>query len=201
MTRIRRLAKLVYFPIAIFTAILIIFKSAGYFNPDFSHGFLSGKKLFFDGHYKYFLYMHILAAPLTIFAGILQFSLSRKNVLHRVSGYVYMIAVVIAAAGGLVMSFYSLGGAASGISFLALSVLWLVFTFKAFSSIRKGDVEAHKRMMTRSFILANSAILLRLFSFISNHFTQIDPVSAYVFISWFSWVPWLLMYETMRFFR
>jgi hypothetical protein len=52
--------------------------------------------------------------------------------------------------------------------------------------------------MTRSFILANSAILLRLFSFFTNSFLSIDPVSAYIIIAWLSWLPWLLIYECVR---
>jgi hypothetical protein len=52
--------------------------------------------------------------------------------------------------------------------------------------------------MTRSFILANSAILLRLFAFISNHYLDADPVNAYIVISWLSWLPGVLIYEGLR---
>jgi uncharacterized membrane protein len=194
-------AKIIYFAIAFLVACMIILKSTDYFNPDFSHGFLSDKKEIFDKWYKYFLYMHICSAPLTIFSGILQFSLSRKTKFHRLSGYVYIVAVVFAAIGGFFMSFKSIGGIASGISFLTLSVLWIFFTVKAFTSIKSGNIPAHKRFMTRSFILANSAILLRLFSFISNSYIHVNPVTAYIFISWFIWVPWLLIYEWMKPYR
>jgi hypothetical protein len=68
-------------------------------------------------------------------------------------------------------------------------------------AIKSGNIPKHKEYMTRSFILANSAILLRLFSFISNHYIHADPVSSYILIVWLSWLPWLLIYELVRFKR
>lgn len=200
-TNIGRLAKVIYFIIAFLVACMIVLKAIDYLNPDFSKGFLLGKKLFFDQWYKYFLYLHIFAAPLTIFAGILQFSLNRKTKLHRLSGYVYMIAVVFASIGGFFMSFKSIGGSVSAISFLLLACLWIFYTVKAFTAIKSKKFEEHKIYMIRSFILANSAILLRLFSFISNTYSDINPITAYVFISWFSWLPWLLIYECVLVYR
>ena len=198
---IGRLAKVIYFIIAFLVASLIVVKAIEYLTPNFNNSFLSDKKLVFDQWYKYFFYLHIFAAPLTIFAGILQFSLSRKAKLHRISGYVYMIAVLWAAISGFFMSFKSIGGFASGISFLILSCLWIYFTAKAFAAIKRGNFEAHKEFMTRSFILANSAILLRVFSFISNSYLDVNPLSAYLFNTWFSWLPWLLIYEFMLRFK
>lgn len=196
-----RLAKVIYFIIAFLVTSLIVVKAIEYLTPDFNNSFLSGKKLVFHQWYKYFFYLHIFAAPITIFAGILQFSLKRKTKLHRISGYVYIVAVVLAAISGFVMSFKSIGGFASGISFLILSTLWIYFTAKAFTEIKKGNYEVHKQFMTRSFILANSAILLRVFSFISNSYMDVDPISAYLFNAWFSWLPWLLLYEVILRFK
>src|SRR5690242_19167264 len=120
-------AKVLYFVLAFLVTCTIILKSIDYSHPDFSHGFLSGKKDVFHHWYKYFLYIHIIAAPLTIFCGILQFSLNTKNKFHRISGYVYLLAVFFAAIGGFFMSFRSIGGIVSGSSFLILSVLWIFF--------------------------------------------------------------------------
>lgn len=198
---IGRLAKVIYFIIAFLVASLIVVKAIEYLTPDFNNSFLSGKKLVFDKWYKYFFYLHIFAAPLTIFAGILQFSLNRKAKLHRLSGYVYLVAVVFASISGFFMSFKSIGGFVSGISFLILACLWIYFTARSFTEIKKGNFEKHKEFMTRSFILANSAILLRVFSFISNSYIDVDPLSAYLFNAWFSWLPWLLIYEFMLFFE
>ncbi len=191
-------AKAVYFTIAFIIGCMVVFKSIDYIHPDFSHGFLSDKRDFFDQWYKYFLYLHIVFAPLTIFSGILQFSLNRKTKLHKLTGYIYIFSVAFAAFSGFFMSFKSLGGIAGDLSFLMLSILWIIFTYKAFALIKKGEIENHKMYMTRSFILANSAILLRLFSFITNTCLNVNPVSAYVVDAWLSWLPWLIIFEVGR---
>ena len=192
--------KFIYFLLALSITCLIIVKSIDYFHPDFDHGFLSDKKIFFDKWYKYVLYLHILTAPITIIAGILQFSLPRKKKLHRLAGSIYIVSALLAAVAGFFMSFKSIGGLPASISFMILSCLWIFFTIKAFTCIRAGNIMAHKSYMTRSFILANSAILLRLFSFLSNHYLHGDPVISYIFISWLSWLPWILLYEFIRYF-
>lgn len=191
----KRLVKTFYFIFAFLVACLIILKSLEYFHPDFDHGFLMNKKEVFEHWYKYALYLHIVTAPITIFAGILQFSLNAKNKFHRISGYVYVTAVLFAATGGFFMALKSIGGTLSSISFIALDILWVTFTIKAFLLAKDGNISAHKVYMTRSFILANSAILLRLFSFVSNYYLHANPVMAYVVISWLSWLPALLLYE------
>jgi uncharacterized membrane protein len=196
--RSRQLAKFSYFTLAFLIAGMIVIKAIDYFHPDLTHGFLSGKKDVFHSWYKHALYVHIVTAPLTIFAGILQFSLNTKNRFHRLSGYVYLAAVFFAAISGFFMSFKSIGGMASSISFGILSILWLVYTINSFLFIKAGNIAMHREYMTRSFILANSAILLRLFSFISNHYLDTDPVNAYIVISWLSWLPGLLVYEGLH---
>jgi uncharacterized membrane protein len=188
-------AKYVYYLVAVLVAALIIFKSVDYLRPDFSRGFLFGKEKVFEKGYKYFLYAHMFTGPLTIFAGILQFTLKRTTKIHRVSGYVYIVGAIIASLSGLYMSFYSIGGLASGASFFILAVLWLYFTVRAFTEIRKRNVIQHQRFMTRSFILANSAVLLRVFSFLFAILSRIDPTEAYILIAWLCWAPWLAAYE------
>ena len=174
---------------------MIVVKVFGYFTPDFTHGFLADKEEIFEKWYNYFFYIHIIFAPITIFAGILQFSLNRKSKLHRLSGYVYLLAVLFAATGALGMSLKTIGGIYTSISFFIMDFLWIYFSIKAFTSIRNKEIEKHQRFMIRSFILANSAILLRLFSFISNNYIDFNPISEYTFNVWFSWLPWLLIYE------
>jgi uncharacterized membrane protein len=193
-----RLVKFSYFTLAFLIAGMIVIKAIDYFHPDLTHGFLSGKRDVFHSWYKYALYVHIVTAPLTIFSGILQFSLSVKKKFHRLSGYVYLAAVFCAGISGFFMSFKSIGGMGSSISFGILSILWLLFTIKSFLCIKAGNIPMHKAYMTRSFILANSAILLRLFSFISNHYLGADPVNAYIVISWLSWLPGLVIYEGLH---
>lgn len=189
-----RLAKPIYFLIALLIGLLILVKSLDYFNPDFHSGFLIDKKEIFQ-FYRYFLYLHIIGAPIALFAGLFQFTF-KKSKLHQKIGFVYFLVIVVTAApGGFFMSFYALGGAASVINFLLLSSLWFFFTLKAFLEIRKGNYSAHVRFMTRSFILTNSAILIRILSYFNNQTQIIDPITGYILIGWLSWLPALVVFE------
>jgi uncharacterized membrane protein len=191
---ILRLVKGVYFVIAVIFGLLIIVKSLDYFCPDFSQGFLSDKGLVFYS-YKYFLYAHIIASPIAFFVGIFQLAFSRTKA-HRVLGWIYVCSIIFfAAPGGFYMAFYAIGGDISTINFTVMAIFWAYFTLKAFLKIKAGDILQHRQFMNRSFILTNSAILIRLFSFVNNHYGLMDVTTGYILISWLSWLPWLLIYE------
>jgi len=192
-----RLVKLFYFAIAFLIALLIVAKSVDYFSPDFSKGFLIGKENIFS-FYKFFLYAHILFSPVALISGLFQFSFQRSN-LHRFMGKIYVVSVLgFASPSGLFMSFFSIGGISSVINFFLLSLLWFLFTLKAYQFIKTGNTIEHKKFMIRSFILANSAVLLRLFSYINNHYKLIDVVTGYNIIVWISWLPILLLFELLN---
>lgn len=192
-----RLVKGTYFVIAFFVCLLIILKSIEYFSPDFEQGFLIGKSGIFPV-YKFFLYGHIVGAPIALLTGILQFLL-RKSKLHRTIGLTYIISILLLAApGGLGMSFYAIGGTISTVNFLLLSILWLLYTTLAFYYAKQKNYVKHRAMMTRSFILTNSAILIRLFSYINHELLLFELELGYIIISWISWLPALLTYEIVQ---
>jgi len=188
------LGKYVYFTLALLIGALVVYKSLDYLSPDFTSGFLSDKQEVFPA-YAPFLYMHILGAPLALLAGLYQFTFP-KRAGHKTVGKVYLYSIVLLAApGGFGMAFFALGGMWSVINFLLLSSLWFGFTIIAYRQIKKGDPLQHRQFMIRSFILTNSAVLIRLFSFINNSFQITDVMTGYVIISWLSWVPFWLGYE------
>lgn len=192
-----RLVKGIYFVTAFLICLLIILKSIEYFSPNFDQGFLIGKSGIFP-FYKIFLYSHILGAPSAFLAGLFQFSF-RKSKLHRTIGLVYVASILLLAApGGLGMSFYAIGGMLNSINFLLMSLLWLLTTSMAFYYAKQKVYEKHRAMMTRSFILTNSAILIRLFSYINHELLLFELELGYIIISWISWLPALLTYELVQ---
>ncbi len=192
-----RQVKLFYYFIALIIGILIIIKSIDYLNPDFTRGFLSGKENIFS-FYKPFLYAHIIFAPVALISGLFQFSFIRSGI-HKIMGKIYIVSVLFfAAPSGFVMSFYAIGGISSVINFFLLSSLWFLFTFKAYQLIKNGNSVEHRKFMTRSFILTNSAVLLRLFSYLNNHFGFVDVITGYNIIVWISWLPILIAFELLN---
>ncbi len=191
-----QLVKKTYFVIALIFGILIVVKSKDYLFPNFNYGFLVGKKNIFF-FYKFFLYAHIIGAPIALFTGLIQFTFKNSK-LHPAFGKAYILSVLILAApSGLIMSFYAKGGFLGILNFLILSILWWIFSYKAYTFIKNGNVKRHKEMMIRSFILANSAVGLRLLGFINHEFQLFNIDYAYLIISWFSWLPAYIFYEIL----
>lgn len=116
--------------------------------------------------------------------------------LHRLLGTVYVFGTLfISAPCGLILAFYAFGGTLSKVSFISLSVLWFVFTYKAWIKAKHHDFNAHKRYMERSFILLFSAIVLRLHCVAFERIFGWAGMETYTFISITSWVVPLLAYE------
>lgn len=192
-----QLAKNGYWILALTICFLIIIKSTDYFYPDFSRGFLIGKKDVFS-FYKVFLYAHITASPIAFLLGIFQFGF-RRSKLHKILGKAYVLSILFfAAPAGFFMAWFAIGGVPSIVNFSLMAILWFVFTLKAYKSIWDGKIEEHRNFMIRSFILTNSAILIRLLSFVNNQFSIVDGTLGYILISWISWLPVLLVYELIQ---
>ncbi|MEL7147749.1 MAG: DUF2306 domain-containing protein [Bacteroidota bacterium] len=192
-----RLVKRGYFVIALVIGLLIFLKSVDYYSPNFEKGFLIGKSEIFP-FYKILLYSHIIGAPIALMTGLFQFTFQQSRQ-HRKMGLLYVISVLfLAGPGGLGMSFFALGGLINTLNFLLLSILWILTTFLAFYYAKRKDYAKHRSMMIRSFILTNSAILIRLFSYINHQLLIFEPETGYTVISWLSWLPTLLIYEILQ---
>lgn len=178
---------------------MIFNKSLDYYQPDFSHGFLLGKREAFEGVFKYGLYAHIIAAPLALLIGTFQvmFRYERRWAkAHRWLGIVYALLILcMAAPGGFIMSFYAMGGPLGTLGFAMLSALWFGFTWQAWQLARTGQYAQHRCYMLRSYVLTLSAISLRLLSFAFIHYGNYSGEESYLLVSWLSWVPQLLLLE------
>ena len=173
---------------------MITLKATTFLDLVFNKGFLADKKELFNS-YKWPLYLHAFSAPIALLIGIFQFSTKPKK-LHKWLGRVYVISILyFAAPSGFYMAFYAVGGLVSSLSFWLLTALWWWFTYKAFHLAKNHNYKAHKRFMTRSFILTNSAIALRILGFVNLKFIHMNLESAYIIISWLSWTPFLLSNE------
>lgn len=150
-------------------------------------------------YYRLSFYLHIFSSLIIILSGFVLFSskiLKNQASLHRIVGKLYVgLVLLISAPSGLIMAFHANGNLATKISFILLTILWWLFTYKGYSTIRKGDIKAHKNWMYRSYALTMSAITLRLAQMILNSFWELDPELQYCFISWGSWIVNLLFVE------
>lgn len=144
-------------------------------------------------------YIHVFTAIMALPAGFTQFSktlLKKYPAVHRLNGKIYVTSILLLAApSGFYIGLFANGGFSSRISFCLLAILWIVFTWHAYSKAREKKIKQHKAFMYRSFALTLSAITLRAWKYILIGLFHPRPMDVYQVIAWLGWVPNLLMAE------
>jgi len=165
--------------------------------------FLQTKQLIYHVDvWRVSFYTHVFCSVVIIPSGLLQFSkyiLKKQVRLHRVSGFIYLVTVVlISGPAAFVMSLYANGGVPAQASFTLLTICWVTCTFIAYRAVVKKDYERHGRWMLRSYALTLSAICLRIYAALFDVWNvNLPPVETYVLLAWISWTPNLIVAEFM----
>jgi uncharacterized membrane protein len=144
------------------------------------------------------LQVHIAASAVALTLGPLQFLRAvraRTPSLHRWIGRFYIAACLAGGLAGGLIAMYSSSGAIAGAGFLALAILWLLFTGLALNAALQRNFLAHERWMIRSFALTFAAVTLRIYLPIGIILNEGEFVLPYTIIAWLSWVPNLLVAE------
>ena len=142
--------------------------------------------------YLSIFYIHVIFSILVLIAGFIQilpiYKLIPKS-LHRFSGYLYAIFVLLfAAPSGLFIGYYANGGVLAILAFEILGVLWIFYTARAIFHIKNGKFNEHKYDMWRSYALALSALTLRFWKVIIVYLFQPNPMQSYIIVAWIGWV-------------
>lgn len=142
-------------------------------------------------YYKIAFFSHVYSSIIVISLGLTQFSKTIRNqfvLTHKLSGIAYIIlTLLIASPSGLIMSYHANGGLISQISFSTLSILWFIFTLKAYQSIKKREYLKHRDFMIRSYALTLSAISLRLLKYGIVTIYELAPIDTYKIVSILGW--------------
>jgi uncharacterized membrane protein len=139
--------------------------------------------------------LHVFSAVFALALGSLQFSAglrARHPRLHRAMGRLYLgVGVLVGGLSGLYLAAGAFGGPVARLGFATLALAWLYTGWKAYSSIRAGDVASHRAWMLRNFALTTAAVTLRIYLPVSV-LAGIPFEVAYPAIAWLCWVPNLL---------
>lgn len=148
-------------------------------------------------HYKIAFFTHVFTSIFTLLFGWVQFfKFSRKGFLHRNLGKAYIFIVLfLAGPSGLVMSFYANGNWLSKTSFIMLSLLWIYFTYQAWTKARQKEFNTHRNFMIRSYALTLSAITLRLWKWVVVSLLSPLPMDTYILVSILGWTLNLIVAE------
>lgn len=173
--------------------------SVPYFGLDTNVAFLRIKQWVFRTHegpisniWITAFFIHVFTSIFSIIAGFTQFNKSFlwKKV-HRTMGMIYIVSVLLfAAPSGLIMGLLANGGIGSIIAFVLLAVLWWIFTYMAYKTVKNKQYERHAKYMYLSYALTLSAITLRLWKYcIVNFVYEMPPMDLYRLVAWVGWVP------------
>ena len=164
-----------------------------YLFIDRKFGLLASKtnELLADPIWNFTFYTHIFLGGLALLIGWTQFSskLRNKNIaLHRMTGKVYVVSVLISSITGIYIGIFATGGLVSSMGFICLGVIWFYTTLMAYIYIRNKQILQHQKMMIYSYAACFAGVTLRLWlPILTNIFG--DFITAYTIIAWLCWVP------------
>lgn len=198
---VKRKFSLTYFAVILlyfFFCYLMLKIMLQYIPYDTDVAFLRVKQDVIDvPFYKLAFFTHVYTTMTVLVAGFTQFSsVIRRKIpeVHRVSGWMYTVVVVLLAGpSGFYMGVYANGGIISQTAFCTLAVLWIFFTFMAVVKAIQRNFTSHRMFMICSFALTLSAITLRAWKFGIVYFLHPRPMDVYHIVSWLGWVPNLLV--------
>lgn len=140
---------------------------------------------------------HMGAAGVALAVGAFQVNerlRDRYLAIHRWTGRVYLVAVLVGGTSGFVLALRSSGGLVAHIGFALLAICWLGTTAMAYRRILAGDIERHRRWMLRSYGFAFAAVTLRIYLPLSLA-AGLAFDDVYPAIAWLAWVPNVLVVE------
>ena len=141
---------------------------------------------------------HIVLGGIALLTGWSQFMSkfrSKNQPLHRLLGKVYLAAVLLSGLAGLYMSIYAEGGLVAKLGFGGLAVAWLITAIKAYTSIKKREIDSHRNWMIRNYALTFAAVTLRIWLPLFQYALGMEFFTAYIIIAWLCWVPNLIWAE------
>lgn len=144
------------------------------------------------------LTVHVAAGILALLAGPVQFLRGLREerpAVHRVAGWVYVLAVGAGGISGLVLAGHAFGPLSTRIAFTLLALLWLTATLAGIREILAGHLLQHRRWMVRSYALAFSGVTLRAETLLFAVAGGVDFAAAYGAAAWLCWTGNLVVAE------
>ncbi|ASS76164.1 hypothetical protein CIG75_15270 [Tumebacillus algifaecis] len=142
--------------------------------------------------------VHILLAVVAILAGPLGFVKKirvQRPAIHRAVGKLYIGSVLLNTLPALYVALYATGGWIATAGFFLLNGIWLYSTMLAYRTIRRGQVEAHRVWMIRSYAVTLANNTLYVVNIALTMLVSLDYVTAYVIAVWACWIINLVVAE------
>lgn len=196
-------------PLLALAVLFVIARLPSYLTFDTGDSLVELQPDFPQTHYL-MLSIHIFFGSIALLACSMQVWAWLRNTypkVHRVTGRIYVAAVVPAGLLALGVSVVSTVGVAGKVGNVMLSLLWLGTTFAGFHHARRRRFREHRRMMIYSFAMCWSIVANRVWLAIffivlmplqdTYYNGDFDALVADVAVAsiWMSWVVNLLIAE------
>ena len=146
------------------------------------------------------LLLHITSGMVALLIGPWQFSrrLRQRFVsLHRLSGRVYLIAVMCACTGAIRLAISTTFGKAFGVGLLALVLAWLTTSGMAYYAIRMRQISIHREWMVRSYVVTFAFVTFRIFNDYPPMMAWLPDADRANVVIWACWAIPLLITEVI----
>ncbi len=136
------------------------------------------------------LLLHISSGMVALLTGPWQFSRrlrQRYLQLHRVSGRVYVIAVLCGCTAAFRLAIGTTFGKAWGFGLVSLAFAWATTTLMAYYAVRQRQISIHKEWMIRSYVVTFAFVTFRVFNDfppMMNWLPEADRSNTYIWASW-----------------
>ena len=147
------------------------------------------------------LWLHVAGGSLAMLAGASQFigALRRRwPALHRWLGRTYLLGILIGSTAVVGLLVTTQGWLALKLAFAATGLAWLITSLRGYRTIRRGEVDAHRRWMLRSYLVTLSPAVFRLFLLVPALMQLASPLVMVPSLLVLSWALPLLAYESGR---
>jgi uncharacterized membrane protein len=194
-----RWPKVLALTIVLFFALAFIAKYVFYYYLHYSEaGFTAVEPHFWQE--RGWVLLHITSGMTALLIGPWQFSRrfrQRYLQFHRVSGRVYLIAIVLGATASFRLASATPGSRAWSFGLMMLGVAWLITSGMAFYAIRRRHILIHKQWMVRSYVVTFAFVTFRLFNDYPPMSTWLPDADRANVTIWACWAIPLLITEVV----
>jgi len=139
------------------------------------------------------LWTHLAGGALALVLGPVQFLTQwprARGRLHRWSGRVYLVGMLVAATGATGLIATSPAPFGIRLAFAATAWAWLLTALVGLVAIGRGQVQRHRLWMTRSYLVTLAPVTFRLLLPVPGVFAVLPPPPEG--IAWLLWLSWAL---------
>lgn len=147
-----------------------------------------------------YLLPHVIGGLVAIVIGPFQFWPRIRNThpkVHRVSGRVYLGAILVGGLGGMAMALTIPEGLAYATGLFFLSFAWLLTASLAFAAIRRRRIDQHKEWMIRSYVVTFAFVTFRVADDLLHHYGYGEIPDHDAMLAWGCWALPLLLTEAV----